>query len=82
MDIVGIDESLLGNDGNLLDIDIKDLVVPFSMVACYVALIVVFFVVSHFYPFLKDKKEKVKNIALLISFMSIPVILIIVNEVM
>ncbi|MBF0445269.1 MAG: hypothetical protein HQL68_06740, partial [Magnetococcales bacterium] len=52
-----------------LDIEFKDIVVPLSMVACYVALMAIFFIASHFYPFLKDKKDKIRNIALLISFM-------------
>jgi hypothetical protein len=63
-------------DGNLLGIESKDLVVPLSMVACYVVLMAIFFIASYFYPSLKDKKEKIKNIVLLISFMGLPLALI------
>jgi hypothetical protein len=65
-----------------IDIEFKDIVVPLSMVACYVTLMVIFFIASYFFPFLKDRKERIKNLILLISFMGIPLILIMVNEVM
>ncbi|MBF0383873.1 MAG: hypothetical protein HQL69_22890 [Magnetococcales bacterium] len=60
-----------------LDFDINDLVVPAWMVACYVTLMTIFFVASYFFPGLKDKKDKVNNLSLLVSFTAIPLTLII-----
>ena len=60
-----------------LGLDMKDLVVPMIMLACYGTLMAIFFVASNYYPILRDKKDTLQRAAIIISFMAIPLVLII-----
>ena len=58
------------------DLNINDLLVPLLMVACYALLMSIFLVAKRYYPSLNTKKESVQRLALVISFMALPLLLI------